>query len=81
MLALARGYDIARASSDKVVVGGSVAAHTIHRPIGVGVATDGRDKVIQVDHWMIPFWLKLKGRLGRCVLDRTGSSHLPTLPR
>ena len=54
MLTLARGYDIARASSDKVVVGGSVAAQTIHRPVGVGVARNGGDKVIEVDHWMIP---------------------------
>ena len=54
MLTLARGYDIARASSDKVVVGGSVTAQTIHRPVGVGVARDGRDKVVEINHWMIP---------------------------
>jgi len=58
MLTLARGYDIARASSDKVVVGGSVTAQTIHRPVGIRVARDGGDKVREVDHWMMPWWLK-----------------------
>jgi len=58
MLTLARGYDIARASSDKVVVGGSVAAQTIHRPVGIGVARDGGDKVIQIQHGSYPFELK-----------------------
>jgi len=58
VLALARGHDVARASSNKVVVRGSVTAQTIHRPVGVGEARDGRDKVIEVDHWMIPFGLK-----------------------
>jgi len=58
VLALTRGHDIARASSNKVVVGGSVTAQTIHRPVGVGETRDGRDKVVEINHWMIPFGLK-----------------------
>jgi len=58
VLALARGHDVARASSNKVVVGGSVTAQTIHRPVGVGETRDGRDEIREVDHWMIPWGLK-----------------------
>ena len=58
MLTLARGHDIARASSNKVVVGGSVATQTIHRPVGVGVARDGTDETRKINHWMIPLGLK-----------------------
>ena len=58
MLTLARGYDIARASSDKVVVGGSVTAQVIHRPVGIGVTRNGGDEVGKINHWMIPFGLK-----------------------
>ena len=54
MLTLTRGHDIARASSNKVVVGGSVATQTIHRPVGIGVTRNGGDEVGKTNHWMIP---------------------------
>ena len=71
VLALARGHNISRASRDEVVVGGSVTAQTIHRPVRVGETRDGRDEIREVDHWMIPFGLRLQETCGNCELDRT----------